>query len=174
MAGNQIEQSNCVLEQLSRLDSEVRDDGIGIAPDKAKTDSSRLSSSEGRIYPAGKVWWYGTWISICRVATLLGGRIALESEPDKGSTFTFILPYRPAQKIDIHAKYVNKAIEPTPVKETTPVNVEKEVSVNTSDQEKESESEHVQTGADRDPKRKQTKPEIQRGSVLANMSHGDP
>jgi len=71
----------------------VRDTGIGIAPADRDTifdDFHQVDSSVARPYGGT-----GLGLSICRrLATILGGRITLESEVGRGSTFALVLPVR--------------------------------------------------------------------------------
>jgi signal transduction histidine kinase len=65
----------------------VRDDGVGIAAEDAARIFEPFYTTKGR----GK--GTGLGLSICReLAIALGGRIAVESRPGEGSTFTVRLP----------------------------------------------------------------------------------
>lgn len=79
-----------------RVITSVQDTGIGISPEHRdeifrpfqQLDSGLMRKHEGS----------GLGLSICkRLAELLGGSISFESQPGKGSTFTYTLPLGPGR-----------------------------------------------------------------------------
>ena len=78
-------------EQKRELLIAVQDTGIGVAPqdrDKVFEDFRQADNSVTREYGGA-----GLGLAICRrLATMLGGRIELESELGKGSIFTLVIP----------------------------------------------------------------------------------
>ena len=71
----------------------IADTGIGIDPrdhDKIFEDFQQVDSSVARPYGGT-----GLGLSICRrLATMLGGRLDMESEVGRGSTFTLVVASR--------------------------------------------------------------------------------
>ncbi|RMF44726.1 MAG: PAS domain S-box protein [Planctomycetota bacterium] len=67
----------------------VRDNGIGIAPEYHE----QVFEAFRRLHREAERPGTGIGLAICRkIAERHGGRIELESEPDRGSTFTVVLP----------------------------------------------------------------------------------
>jgi len=92
----------------------VKDNGIGIAEEKQKLIFEAFKQEDGST--SRKFGGTGLGLSICReLANLLGGRISLESKPDKGSTFTFILPYQPIPEKQVRKESVPNAHRNTAV-----------------------------------------------------------
>jgi PAS domain S-box-containing protein len=81
----------------AQLEFFIEDTGIGIAPEMFEEIFERfrqVDSSATREYGGS-----GLGLSISKAyIELLGGKIWLKSEPDKGSTFYFTIPYRKVQK----------------------------------------------------------------------------
>jgi signal transduction histidine kinase len=72
----------------------VQDTGIGIPADQL----SRLFTDFGQIPQTDQVQREGTGLGLAlsqKLVHLHGGEIGVESEPDRGSTFWFVLPERP-------------------------------------------------------------------------------
>ena len=85
-----------------RLRFEVRDSGIGIEPDVCKglfTPFTQAETSTSRRYGGT-----GLGLSICkRLVELMGGVIGVDSQPGKGSTFWFELPFANAGALETAA-----------------------------------------------------------------------
>jgi PAS domain S-box-containing protein len=80
------------LEEKALLEFSVADTGIGIATDKLEEifeSYAQASADTTRKYGGT-----GLGLAICkRLVDLQGGNISVESEPDKGSVFTFSIEY---------------------------------------------------------------------------------
>lgn len=82
----------------------VRDTGIGIELNKHEAIFDRFSkfstSIDSQVFSGT-----GLGLAICKeLVSLLGGRIWLDSFPEKGSTFYFTLPFKPSLKTDQNIK----------------------------------------------------------------------
>ncbi len=98
----------------------VEDTGIGIAKEKQKIIFERFSQAEKRL--SREYGGLGLGLSIAKENTeLMGGKIYVESEPDKGSVFTFTVPYKPVNK-DVEIRK-NKAETGEPEKHLGNINV---------------------------------------------------
>jgi len=86
-------QVDCLLSINNVLLFSVSDTGIGIAENKKNEIFNRfnqIDSDTARLYEGT-----GLGLSIVKgILDLLGGKVWLESEPDKGSTFYFTFPYK--------------------------------------------------------------------------------
>jgi two-component system, response regulator PhcR len=95
----------------------IKDEGVGVHPSEQQylfepffTGFDTLHHSSGE-YQFGK---RGIGLGLCLVKTFVelhGGRVEVQSTPDRGSSFGFLLPRR--QPLAVKAKTANKLIETT-------------------------------------------------------------
>ena len=88
----------CKFDEAHNLMFYVSDTGIGIPPDKHQFVFERFA----QLNQSTKKNIGGTGLGLPIVKALvniLGGQVFLESEPGKGSTFSFTIPYKPSQLI---------------------------------------------------------------------------
>jgi signal transduction histidine kinase len=79
------------IEKDGIVEASVRDDGIGIDPDKISNlfNFDTIFTTEGTIGERGT----GLGLPLCKeFIERNGGKISVESEPGKGSKFTFTVP----------------------------------------------------------------------------------
>jgi PAS domain S-box-containing protein len=80
----------------NHLEIYVKDTGIGIKPENREVIFERFSQEEKRL--TRNIGGLGLGLSISKEnAELLGGKIALQSEKGKGSTFIVTIPYKPVK-----------------------------------------------------------------------------
>ncbi len=83
---------DCAPDEPLRLKFSVRDTGIGIAKDKLPALFAVFSQADSST--ARKYGGSGLGLAIVkRLVTLMQGEVAIQSEPGKGSIFTFIVPF---------------------------------------------------------------------------------
>jgi CheY-like chemotaxis protein len=81
------------------LNCYVEDTGIGMTPEEQNSVFDHFVQAEQKTSKSQKGTGLGLSISKAYIE-LLGGEISLHSEKDKGSRFSFTLPYEPAEKED--------------------------------------------------------------------------
>jgi len=81
------------------LQFSVADSGIGIPDDKRATVFDSFTQADGSI--SRRYGGTGLGLTICaRLAEAMGGRVWVDSTPDRGSTFHVVLPFEVVQRQD--------------------------------------------------------------------------
>ncbi len=84
----EVEQTECMPGDRVKLGFSVRDTGIGIAPEHIPRLFQSFSQADGSA--TRKFGGSGLGLAICkRIVEMMGGDIRVESEPGKGSVFSF-------------------------------------------------------------------------------------
>jgi two-component system sensor histidine kinase/response regulator len=84
----QLENSRCIVS--------VTDNGMGFDP----KDSGRVFEIFQRVHPTSEIAGTGIGLAICKkIVDQHGGRIWVESEPGKGTTFSFSLPVSVQERV---------------------------------------------------------------------------
>jgi PAS domain S-box-containing protein len=100
--GSSLQQTNTFIQIY------VKDTGIGVKSDKQEIIFERFSQEEKEI--SQKAGGLGLGLSIAKEnAELLGGKITLQSEKGKGTTFFVTIPYKPVQEA-INTMTLNQSI----------------------------------------------------------------
>jgi CheY-like chemotaxis protein/two-component sensor histidine kinase len=87
----EVRVSAALLPEENMVRFSVRDTGLGIAPENRQIIFEEFGQIENRLQK--RVKGTGLGLPLCRkLALLLGGRIELESEIGKGSTFSVLIP----------------------------------------------------------------------------------
>jgi PAS domain S-box-containing protein len=91
-------EGGCRLSAANQLEFYISDTGIGIPKDKQQEVFERfiqVDNGKSKIYGGT-----GLGLSIVKgLVSLMGGKVWLESEPGKGSTFYFTIPYKPMEQV---------------------------------------------------------------------------
>ena len=101
-------EGGCKFDENNNLLFYVSDTGIGIPADKQEMVFERFA----QVHQGSKLNIGGTGLGLPIVkglVGLLGGQIFLESEPEKGSTFSFTFPFSPSTK----GQHKQSNLEPT-------------------------------------------------------------
>ena len=95
-----------------RVAISVSDTGMGIPPESLP----KIFTQFYRVYHPGKeIKGTGLGLPIVqKIVTAHGGRIDVESELDKGTTFTVLLPVTAAQPADNTPRHADACLESTP------------------------------------------------------------
>ena len=91
------------LKDTNYLYFYVTDTGCGIPANKKDSVFGRFVKLNSFVQGTG------LGLSICQtIIENMGGKIGVESEEGKGSTFWFTLPYRPAQRVSVEQKVITQ------------------------------------------------------------------